>query len=71
LPTRYQSYLPYFFLSECHQKNITRLDNFLKPRLDNLIGADKNFTKAKEYLDQCLSMRTHVKPQIKKLLEEM
>jgi len=68
LPTNYQSYIPYFFLNQCHKKNVTRLDEFLQPRLSELVGADKNFAKAKDYLQQCLARKDHVKPQIKALL---
>jgi len=71
LPTNYHSYTPYLFLGECDAKYSTRLDEFLKPRLPQLTGADSNFAKAKDYLQQCLAHKAHVKPQIKDLVSSL
>lgn len=68
LPTNYQSYAPYLFLGECNEVKNERLDSFLKPKLANLVGADRNFVKAKDSLKQCLAQKAHVKPQIKSLV---
>ena len=68
LPTNYQSYAPYLFLGECKQEKAARLDSFLKPRLNKLVGADRNFVKAKDSLKQCLAQKAHMKPQISKLV---
>jgi len=68
LPTNYQSYAPYLFLNDCNVKNGERLDSFLKPRLDKLTGADRNFVKAKDFLKQCLAQKAHIKPQINELV---
>ena len=68
LPSNYQSYAPYLFMSDCNDMVNERLDSFLKPRLDNLVGADRNFVKVKDSLKQCLAQKAHVKPQITKLV---
>jgi len=68
LPTNYQSYAPYLFLGDCNEVKNQRLDSFLKPRLTDLVGADRNFVKAKDFLKQCLAQKAHVKPQIKSLV---
>ncbi len=67
LPPNYQSYAPYLFLGECKEEKVARLNNFLKPRLNKLIGADRNFVKAQDFLKQYLAQKQHVKPQIKAL----
>jgi len=71
LPTNYQAYAPYLFMGECEAQNLDRLDNFLKPKLPQLVGADRNFTKAQEYLQQCLAHKAHVKPQINSYIGEL
>ena len=71
LPSNYQSYAPYLFLGDCKKEREERLDNFLKPRLSNLVGADRNFVKAKDSLKQCLAQKAHVKPQISKLVKQL
>ncbi|WP_144392154.1 M1 family metallopeptidase [Pleionea sediminis] len=71
LPSNYQAFAPYLFMGECKQEKAERLDGFLKPRLDKLIGADRNFVKAKEYLNQCLAQKEQVKPQIADMVKTM
>jgi len=71
LPTNYQSYAPYLFLGDCKKEREERLDSFLKPRLSKLVGADRNFVKAKDSLKQCLAQKAHVKPQIKQLVMQL
>jgi alanyl aminopeptidase len=71
LPTNYHSFLPYLFMAGCDVKYGERLDTFLKPRLAGLSGAQSNFAKAKDSLEQCLAQKQHVQPQIKQLVEEM
>ncbi len=71
LPSKYQSYIPYLFLGDCNKIKEQRLDSFLKPRLIKLAGADRNFTKAKGYLKQCLAQKAHSKPQIKQLVMQL
>jgi len=68
LPSNYHIYMPYLFLGECIELKNERLDDFLKPRLDKLVGADRNFVKAKDQLKQCLAQKTQLKPQIKTLV---
>ena len=68
LPPNYQSYSPYLFLGECKTVKAERLNSFLKPRLNKLVGADRNFVKAQDFLKQCLAQKRHVIPQIKTLL---
>ncbi len=68
LPPNYQSYAPYLFLGECKEVKVERLNSFLKPRLNTLVGADRNFVKAQDFLKQCLAQKQQVKPQIKALL---
>jgi alanyl aminopeptidase len=68
LPPNYQSYAPYLFLGDCNETKVERLNSFLKPRLNKLVGADRNFVKAQDFLKQCLAQKDHVKPQIKQLL---
>lgn len=68
LPTNYQSYIPYLFLGECVEEKNKRLDTFLKPRLGDLVGADRNFVKAKDHLKQCLAQKEKLKPQINELV---
>ena len=68
LPTNFQSFTPYLFLGDCNEVRNERLDSFLQPRLDKLVGADRNFVKAKDHLKQCLAKKAHIKPQIKKLV---
>jgi aminopeptidase N len=71
LPSNYQSYAPYLFMGDCNKVNEQRLDSFLKPRLSKLVGADRNFAKAKDYLKQCLAKKAFVKPQISKLVMQL
>jgi len=68
LPSNYQSYAPYLFMADCDEMMNERLDSFLAPKLDKLVGADRNFVKVKDYLKQCLAQKSHVKPQIKDLV---
>lgn len=55
-------------MGDCNEVRNERLDSFLQPRLDKLVGADRNFVKAKDHLKQCLAKKAHIKPQIKKLV---
>ena len=71
LPSNYQSYAPYLFMGECKEEKAKRLDSFLKPRLSKLVGADRNFVKAKDSLKQCLAQKAHVKPQIANLVMQL
>lgn len=71
LPTNYHSFTPYLFFGECDDKYNKRLDNFLKPKLGGLIGADRNFVKAKDYLKQCLAKKARAKPEITSLLAKL
>ncbi len=71
LPTNFQAFLPYLFVGECNQQKLRRMDNFLKPRLNKLLGADRNFAKAKESLTQCLARKAYIRPQIKTLLKRI
>lgn len=68
LPSNYQSYAPYLFVTNCDEAMNERLDSFLAPKLDKLVGADRNFVKVKDSLKQCLAQKAHVKPQIKDLV---
>jgi len=52
-------------------KRKQRLDSFLKPRLDQLMGANRNYEKAKEYFDQSLTQKEFLKPQIKELVSSL
>ncbi len=71
LPSNYQSYAPYLFMGECKEEKAKRLDSFLKPRLNKLVGADRNFVKAKDSLKQCLAQKAHLKPQISQLVMQL
>ncbi len=68
MPTNYQSRVPYLFTANCNQINSKRLETFLKPRLNDLTGADRNFVKAKDYLKQCQAQKSQLKPQITRLI---
>jgi alanyl aminopeptidase len=71
LPSNYQSYAPYLFMGDCKKEREQRLDTFLKPRLSKLIGADRNFVKAKDSLKQCFAKKAHIKPQITQLVMQL
>jgi len=58
-------------MGECKEEKAKRLDSFLKPRLSKLVGADRNFVKAKDSLKQCLAQKAHVKPQITNLVMQL
>ena len=68
LPSDRQNAAPYLFINDCSAAKAQRLDSFLKPRLSQLVGADRTFAKAKEYLKQCMAQKSNVKPQIKQLV---
>jgi len=68
LPTNMQGYAPTMFSTDCDEAAITRLNTVLKPKLPNLIGADRNFTKVEDYMKQCFAKKAHIKPQITALV---
>ncbi|MBL4910185.1 MAG: M1 family metallopeptidase [Alteromonadaceae bacterium] len=71
LPSNYQSYAPYLFMGDCKKEREQRLDSFLKPRLSKLVGADRNFVKAKDFLKKCFAQKAVIKPQITKLVMQL
>ena len=71
MPTNYKSYTPYLFATHCKKESYDRLESFLKPRLSKLTGAGATYPKAKDYLDQCMAQKSHLKPQITQLVKTL
>lgn len=70
LPKNFQSSTPYLISESCHKDAAKRLQRLIEPRLDALIGAETNYAKAQEFLQQCYAQRTQLRPQIDQLLDK-
>ena len=68
LPNNFVKSVPYLFSRDCSKKIVKRMDTFLKPKLASLPGAERNYKKTLETLNQCMARKAHFKPQITELL---
>lgn len=67
MPTNFQKWLPYIITAHCNEQSASRMQDFLKPHLSSLIGADRNYDKAMDLLKQCRAFKSFAMPQVKKI----
>jgi alanyl aminopeptidase len=70
LPVGFHSRMPYLLSDSCREGAAQRLESLIKPRLKDLMGAETNYDKAQEFLQQCYAQREKLRPQIDKLLDK-
>jgi hypothetical protein len=69
-PTNFKSEVPFLLIGKCNPNGEQRLDTFVKPKLDQLLGANRTFEQAKDSLKQCNAQKKYIKPQIAELAKK-